>query len=257
MTDEEKKELLRRKFCFFVKNYAESKAEIKDKIGIKTIGILTNFCLKDNPANLSQVYMEAFERHYQIPLNIWKKRFPYDEEKMHKEIEKYRKELQKKKKLLLSDYHNPFESMVSDKKKKEILNTLKGKWYVYVHKEESDDIWIVELHIDEWGIVTYPHNNGKGFVNIRPRSSYIEKITALNETTVLIRFDNDKISYKIFYASVNTIDMSEGKPILNFIFFARKEYTKEEAKKILSSYKKSQLKLNLEFHTKIVNEQQY
>jgi len=258
MKTKEERELLRNKFNFFVENYTEGVEEIRKKIGIDSSGTLNSFRSPTLKQSISQPYIESFEKHYQIPTTIWEKKFPFNKEKINRTIERYRKELEQKSTIPTSSiYHNPFESIVSDKTKRKLLKILQGRWYVYIHKEESDDIWIVELNIDEWGIVTYPNNNGKGFVNIRPRSSYIEKTTALNETTVLIRFSNKNISYKIFYASVNTIDMGDGKPILNFAFFARKEYLEEEAKEILGSYKQSQLKLDLKFHQRVAKEHQY
>jgi len=199
---------------------------------------------------------ESLEKHFDIPLALWEYSLAFDTKKIDRLIEEYRENKEKAKK---STNNQSFES---SKEKEVIFNRLKGVWYSYTYPSKpeivKDGIWILKVMINDDYIITDEHGN-YGKLHIRKQESYIEKLTKETGELILIRFPNYQIPYGIFLYSIqsNEIGTHGSRPMLNFGFYSRKLYQAEEAKNILGEIKKVQLKLDLGFNDRIIENYKY
>jgi len=255
--EKKQKKRLAKKLDYILLQEKISSRELAKTLGYSdgaTVGRWRNE--KDLQQNIMLMAQESLEKHFDIPLSIWNHSVEFDEDRIDRIIKEYRDSLTQKKLK-----NNNYKITTLSKNDKVILNRLQGTWYSYTYpsqpKTVSNGIWIIEITIDEQQIVKDVNGN-IGTLHIRREESYIEKITRETGELILIRFSNYQVPYGIFHISIQSNEIgTNGKPILNFGFYSRELYSAEEAKVILGDIKKSQLKLDLDFNDRIVENYKY
>ncbi len=243
------------KIKFLIKDYFKlSQKKLADTFGVSETEM--SKIVNNQEKKLKNVHLLGFCQLHDVPYEVFSNKKINTEEKLTSFLDNYKNS--KTKKISNNNSSNPLENMISKHYREEILNKIKGKWYLHLYNSQAkNEIWIMETNIKSDATVEHPYNDSHGYLHIRQGSSYIEKYLPTFGMTALIRFSNTNIAYKLFYVSINSIDIAEKRPIVNLAFMSRKKYSEKETRNILSSYEKSQLKLDSDFHDRIIKEQQY
>ena len=252
--------LLTQKLNYIIEEYI---AGGKEELSVKTFGYerqnsVTNLCSYGKKStSLKKIHMESIERHHQIPMSIWEHSLPFDKEKINQLIEEYRT-FSTNDSLSFDQEDSIFQ------KNKKLFNKLKGVWYAYLYPsnplsaEKTEGIWIVETTIyDDYSVVDWWGNSG--YLKLGKNQSLIIKEPYENSDLTVIRFSNRHVSFEHFRFSNRHVSFEHFRftivsnqngtihEMVNFGFYSRKKYSPKEAKEILGSIDKVQLKLDLEF----------
>jgi len=282
MKTKEERELLQSKFNFFVENYTNSMEEVKQKIGIDSVGTLNSFRSSKSKASISKIYMESLEKHYHLPLKFWNKNIPYNEENLRKIITDYQKDLKKKKEqekenfellkklqeevLILKKRNQSLEEAQTRttlnlngdlfKEDTNLLNNLLGEWHTHLYSstyERTGKIHIFETYFQENNIVFDVYkNSGKFFIG--EHQTIVLKKTHNEKNFSLIVFQNNNVTYKVVIFAIVSIQNGTHEEMMQYGFYSKKKYSYEETKKILGEINKLQLKLDLDFARRIRDE---
>jgi len=261
--------LLTDKLNFIIDNYIDGGAE---ELALKTFGYerqntISNLrSYSSKSPTIRKIHMESIQRHHQIPLEIWDDTVPFDIETLSDIIDKYRLKLQKEKidmqKCL--EYQKKFkESSLNFAKQdtifaknKKLFEKLRGVWYAYLYPSnpasanETDGVWIVETTIyDDYNVVDYWGN--RGYLKLGKHESLIIKESYDNDDLTVIRFPNRQVPSQHFRFVIISNQNNTINEMVNFGFYSRKKYSPKEAKEILGSMEKMQLKLDLDFNARI------
>lgn len=254
----EKNRLLKDKLNYIIDEHIDGGAEELKKIfGYKRQNVISNMCSNNSPNSvIKKIHMESIEKHYQIPLSIWRDNLPLDKKILRDLIYKYRAktELQKKERLL-----NFSDKDIIFQENKKLFKKLKGLWYAYLYAsnpksaKDTEGIWIVETTIgDDYSVVDYWGNSG--YLKIGKHESLIIKESYDNDDLTVIRFPNRQVPSQNFRFVIVSNQNNTTHEMVNYGFYSRKKYTPQEAKRILGDKSKSQLKLDLEFNDRINRE---
>ena len=248
------RELLATKFNLILDTYINAE-EVKNAFGYSSSSNITK--LRNNKRLLTNPHIQLLDIVCHIPTRIFDNDIPCNNDIIDKLIEEYQQDKSPNNKTKNSSS----ELLNLSEEAQKTLKWLKGTWYSYSYPSQphivSDGIWIMKTTIHEDLSITDEHGNS-GIVHIRKKETYIEKETKETGELILIRFPNHQIPYKIFLFSVQSNQLgTEVKSMLNFGFYARKLYRPEEAKRILGEIEKVQLKLDLGFSDRIVENYKY
>lgn len=241
-----KKEGDAKKLRYILDNEEIGNEQVAEAFGFPRTNMISNF--RNGQNALRKIHKEGLEKHFKIPVTVFDTDIKTNHEiDMH--IDEYRKNLK----------NNIELSHLSDEAKK-TLEWLKGSWYSYSYGSQVNNkpngIWIMKTTIHENLSVTDEHGN-KGYLHIKKKESYIEKETKEIGDLILIRFPNNQIPYKIFRFSIQSNQTGTENSMFNYGFYSRKLYTPQEAKMILGDIKNLQLKLDLDFNARIVENYKY
>ena len=140
-----------------------------------------------------------------------------------------------------------------------LFKKLQGIWYAYMYpsnpssSKENDGIWIVKTAIKNDYTVVDEYNNS-GTLQISNNQSLILKKSYEYDDLTVIRFQNREVTYGIFKFIIMSTQNGSEKEMINFGFYSKKKYNPKEAKEILGDIEKAQLKLDLEFNNRILNQ---
>lgn len=250
MTEKEKKykEILARKLDHILKKKKLTKTEVAKKLGYVDGAVVGRWCNeKDFNSNLMTMAQEALERHFDIPMEVWKTDLEYDIQKLDELLYKYET-------ILGTGDTNPF--FIRNEK---LISRLKGVWYSYLYPSnpasaiKTDGIWIVETTISENGHVIDQYKN-EGLLQIGENQSLIIKRSHDEGDLTVIRFPNRQVGYKHFRFVIISNQNNTENEMVNFGFYSREKYTPEVAKQILGSIDKVQLKLDLGFNDRMTQQ---
>jgi len=248
------RELLATKFDYILDTYISAE-EAKNAFGYSSSSNITK--LRNNKRSLTNPHIQLLDIICRIPKRIFDNDIPSDNEIIDQLIQEYQQ-----KNIIKNKSNNASgELLFLSEEAQKTLKWLKGEWYSYSYPSQphnvSNGIWIMKTTIHEDLSVTDEHGNS-GTVHIRKKETYIEKETKETGDLILIRFPNYQIPYRIFFSSIQSNQIgTESKPMLNFGFYAKKLYRPEEAKRILGEIEKVQLKLDLGFSDRIVENYKY
>lgn len=245
--EKQKKEALSKKldYTLFIKKLSNS--EVAKKLGYADGAIVGRWRNeKDFHSNIMRMAQEALERHFDIPLEVWDSVVTYNTETIDALL----------KRGVIENSGNCSDIFNRNDK---IMENLKGRWYAYLYPSnpnsavEDDGLWIVETNIledyrviDEW--------KNEGVLQIGENQSLIIKQSYDEHDITVIRFQNRQVGYGVFrFVIVSTQNGTENE-MVNFGFYSRRKYPSKHAKKILGDVKKLQLKLDLDFNDRIVNQ---
>jgi hypothetical protein len=220
------------KLDFIIDYLKLTNEEIAKKFGVDAVLKISKI-RKD----LKLFHLYAFEKIYDIPYKIFEDKSINTEEQIIKILDK---------KKIVKD--NIFG------KNQEILEKLEGKWYAYLYPSNPVyDIYEIETEIyDDYSVVD--ENNNNGYLKIGKNESIIIKEAYNSKNLIIIRFSNRHISFGIFYFVLVSTQNLINEDMVNFGFYSRNKHSLEEAWKILGDKEKVQLKLDLKFKERIVDE---
>jgi len=195
--------------------------DIAEKLGmgLVTIANIKNYSLE----RLKQHHIVAICTTYNIPLEI------FDNESINTDA-KIDDILKDRDDIFTKDY--------------ELLNKLKGDWYLYSYPSNSAiaEVWETETTIYEDFFVEDMHNN-KGKLLIGKNQSIILKESRNSKNITSITFDNNRVAYGIFPFSRVSKSNSMNKELFNFGIFSRKKLERDRAKEILGAVNGVQLQM--------------
>lgn len=248
-------DLLTEKLNYIIDEYIDGG---KEELSVKTFGYerqntVTNLCsYKPKSQTIKKIHMESIEKHYQIPLSIWKHSLPFDKEKMNIIIEEYKTSLNKGA-LSFKEEDHIFQ------KNQKLFTKLKGVWYAYLYPSnplsanKTEGIWIVETTIyEDYRVVDWWGN--AGYLKLGKNESLIIKESYDNNDLTIIRFPNRQIPSQHFRFVIVSNQNNTEHEMVNFGFYSRIKYSPQKAKEILGEREKIQLKLDTTFNDRI-NEQ--
>jgi len=289
MDEKEKKKNLADKVAYIFRKY--TKNEVSNAFGFANQSSLSGW---DNPLNpkIKKVHLLGLQEYFEIPITIFEDDFFYNETEMHKAIEEYKEELEKKKKekkifeslkkhnlVPKTIYDNEIDSMekidreIMEHKEKirqnrlifeknlfiednRLYNNLKGEWNSYLYSsiyKRTGKIHIFKTYFKEnYEVVDEHENRGKLFIG--DNQSIVVKKTPNEKNFSVIVFQNINVSYKICRFSIISIQNGTSEEMMQHGFYSKKSYSKEEAKEILGDIDNIQLKLNLDFAKRIRDE---
>ena len=126
----------------------------------------------------------------------------------------------------------------------ELLNKLKGDWYLYSYPSSSAiaEVWETETTIYEDFFVEDMHGN-RGKLFIGKNQSIILKESRNSKNITSITFDNNRVAYGIFPFSRVSKANSINKELFNFGIFSHEKLEINKAKEILGAVKGVQLQM--------------
>jgi len=201
-------------------------------------------------AKVEKEILKILEEYQLIPEEIFNKKLEHKDE-LDSIIKKYKERLCIK--TSSQPYHNFSHKVFPNNEK--VFNKLKGVWYGYVYPSNpassKDGIWEVETTIhDDYSVVDYWGN--AGYLKIGKNESLIIKESYDHDDLTIIRFSNRQVPSELFRFVVISNQNHTLNEMVNFGFFSRKQYSPDEAKEILGDIKSKQLKLDLEFHERLI-----
>jgi len=252
---EQQHKLLTQKLNYIIDEYIKGG---KEELSVKTFGYerqnsVTSLCsYKAKSMRIKKIHMESIERHHKIPMSIWEHNFPFDKHKIDQEIKGYQASL-KEGSLSFEEEDAIF------KKNQKLFKKLKGVWYAYLYPsnpksaKETQGVWIVETTIyEDYSVVDWWGN--AGYLKLGKNESLIIKESYENDDLTVIRFSNRHVPFEHFRFTIVSNQNNTTHEMVNFGFYSRKKYSPDEAKRILGTMEKVQLKLDLDFAHR-VNEQ--
>ena len=242
MKAKEERELLGYKFNFFVENYTDGVEEIRDKIGIKSSGTLNSFRSRNAKTQISRLYMEAIERHFDIPVSVWNSNVLDTKEIWDKQISDFRKKLKQEKKL---------EIFPQDPR---IWEKLKGEFYAYMYGSHifngNREIKCIKTTFYDDFQVIDQHKN-RGVVMLGDYQGIIIKKTPNEGHFSIIVFPIKQVTYGTFRFNIISIQNGTNHEMVNWGFYTKEKISIEKAEDILGQKDKVQLKLDIEFAKRI------
>jgi hypothetical protein len=127
----------------------------------------------------------------------------------------------------------------------DLLNRLKGDWYLYSYPSNSAfaKVWETETTIYEDFSVEDMHGN-RGKLMIGRNQSIILKESSNSKNITSITFDNNRVAYGKFPFSRVSKSNGINKELFNFGFFSRDRVELDDATEILGEIKSVQLKID-------------
>ena len=243
MKEHEKRELLRCKFDFFVENYTNGIEEIKNKIGVKSAGTLNSFRSPSSKAQISRLYMEAIERHFDIPVAMWESSVPCDKDRLKKKISDFQKKSKK-------EQEHTGSLFMEDKR---LQNNLIGEWNTHLYSsiyKDTGKIHIFKTYFKENSeVVDYHNNRGKFFIG--ENQTVVIKKSPNEKNFSIILFPNIDVTYKIVHFSIISIQNGTSDEMLQYGFYSKKEYSLTDVKRILGEIDSVQLRLDMGFAKRV------
>ena len=137
-----------------------------------------------------------------------------------------------------------------------LWDNLKGEWNTYlypsVYKKESDIHLFKTYFKDDYEVIDYHENRGRLFMG--ENQSLIVKKTPNEKNFSVIVFQNIEVTYQIIKFAIISIQNGTNKEMMQYGFYSRKEYSQQEAKEILGDIESVQLKLDMGFSQRILDE---
>jgi len=173
---------------------------------------------------------------------------------IYREIKSHSHKLEKILELKNQNSHKsymPKENFLFSQDNRVLQKLLKddGLWYFYSYPSNpniKEKVWIIQTQFFEnFTLIDAYRNRGQLFIGTRQSIAIKEGNNSKNITAIV--FDNSKISYGVLpFARISKSNGIE-EQMLNFGFFAQREFNQEEAIEILGNIKKMQLKIDYEF----------
>ena len=203
--------------------------------------------------HLQAKILKKLEEEQLIPKDILNEDFS-EEGKLNLILKKHKEDLIQK--FNTKSLYANYSTKVFPENKK-LFSKLKGKWYGYVYPSNPNSakygVWEVETNIaDDYSVVDFWGN--KGYLKIGKNESLIIKESYDHEDLTIIRFSNRQIPSQIFRFLIVSNQNHTLNEIVNFGFFSRKQYSHDEAKKLLGKIETKQLKLDLDFNERLIQE---
>jgi len=134
----------------------------------------------------------------------------------------------------------------------ELLNKLKGDWYLYSYPSNSAlaRVWETETTIYEDFSVEDMHQN-RGKLLIGKNQSIILKESHNSKNITSITFDNNKVTYGVFPFSRVSKSNSINKELFNFGIFSKERLELDRAEDILGDLNRVQLQMQQDMLEKI------
>ena len=173
-----------------------------------------------------------------------------DNEALEELIKKHKKDLELS---ATSPVYAKYENKIF-KSNDKLFQKLKGVWYGYLYPSNVtsavDGLWEVRTTInDDHSVIDYWGN--KGYVKLGKHESMIIKESYDNDDLTIIRFPNRQVPSEHFRFTIISNQNNTHNEMVNFGFFSRKQYPKDEAKEILGDIDTKQLKLDLNFNEQL------
>ena len=210
------------KLKYVIKKLNLSNKEISEKLEIGRVMV----------SNIQSYHQERLRKHhlyaicsaYNIPIEI----FEDDSIKTKEHIDE-----------ILLNRDNIFF------KNYDLLNRLKGDWYLYSYPSNSAfaKVWETETTIYEDFSVEDMHGN-RGKLMIGRNQSIILKESSNSKNITSITFDNNRVAYGKFPFSRVSKSNGINKELFNFGFFSRDRVELDDATEILGEIKSVQLKID-------------
>jgi transcriptional regulator with XRE-family HTH domain len=200
------------------------KIQNKDIAQKLDIGLVTVANIKNYHQNrLRKHHLYAICTAYNIPLEI----FENDSINTNEKVDNILKDRDE---IFTKDY--------------ELLDKLKGDWYLYSYPSNSAiaEVWETETTIYEDFFVEDMHGN-RGKLFIGKNQSIILKESRNSKNITSITFDNNRVAYGIFPFSRVSKANSINKELFNFGIFSHEKLEINKAKEILGAVKGVQLQM--------------
>jgi hypothetical protein len=232
-------ELIARKFQRIVDEYIGSLTAIRDAFGYDGVKQLSAFTKPYNPSVLKKVHMEALERHFNIPIEVFDVNKPLGA--IDATIQEYR--------------NNVYLSEVFRESDENLMKSIKGVLYAHSYASKASHkpmgVHVIKTTIYENHRVVDQAGN-TGILKIGKEQSCIIKESKNAKSLTIIRFDNYQALYGNFrFLIFSNQNGKRDEEMVNYGFYSRKAYRPDEAKAILGDIDKVQLKLDKEFATRV------
>jgi hypothetical protein len=208
------------KYVFEVLNLQNKEISEKLELGRTTVANIQSY----HQNRLRKHHLYAICSAYNIPMEIFEDESINSKDKV---------------KMILMNRDDIFH------KDYELLDKLKGDWYLYGYPSNSAfaKVWETETTIYEDFSVEDMHGN-RGKLLIGRNQSIILKESSNSKNITSITFDNNRVVYGKFPFSRVSKSNGINKELFNFGFFSRDMVELDEATEILGKIKEVQLKID-------------
>ncbi len=197
--------------------------EISEKLEMSRVTVSTILNFKEN--RLRKHHLYALCNAYNIPMEIFENELIKTKEKIDEILEN------RKTNIFFKDY--------------ELLEKLKGSWYLYSYPSNSrfTKVWETETTIyEDFSVEDMHKNRGKLFIG--EKQSIILKESKNSKNITSITFDNDRVTYGKFPFSRVSKSNIINREMFNFGFFSKDKINLNEAIEILGELKNIQLRID-------------